>query len=334
MTIRSAKQQDLDHSGSECEHGIVTSHPTVSIIMSAANAAETISDALEAVAAQDYPSLIEVVVATADEPLAAEAAALGAIVVHNPGGRTPTGLNLAVARSRGEIVVRVDAHSVIPPGYVTGAVSALMDSGADNAGGMQVPVGISFWERAIATAMVSRIGAGDAKYRVGGAAGPTETVYLGTFRRSTFDRLGGYDEAFLRNQDYELNHRIRKAGGTVWFDPSLKVEYRPRGSLYALANQYFQYGQWKRRFAQVHRSLRLRQLAPPGLVVALAASAVGSMWWPWLGLLPLTYLVALVAAGVAALPRAGISAIGTPIALGTMHLSWGIGFLIGQRSER
>ncbi len=176
-----------------------------------------------------------------------------------------------------------------------------------------MPVGVSGWERAIAAAMSSRFGAGDARYRIGGDAGPAETVYLGVFKRSTLERLGGYDEHFARNQDYELNHRIRQSGGLVWFEPSLQVVYRPRGSLAALASQYFQYGAWKREFARRHPgSLRWRQLAPPLAVLALALSLPAAIWWRPALLAPLAYLLALALIGLARLPKLGIPAFGIP----------------------
>jgi hypothetical protein len=195
---------------------------------------------------------------------------------------------------------------------------------------MQVPVGETPWEKAIAAAMASRVGAGDARYRIGGEPGPVETVYLGVFRGETLKRLGGFDESFERTQDYELNHRIRESGGVVWFDPNLRVEYRPRGSLRALAGQYFQYGRWKRQFNRRHpSSLRWRQLAPPALVAILVVSIVAGVWWPPAWLIPALYLTALIAIGLAALPKHGLAALGMPPALATMHVSWGLGFFRG-----
>lgn len=305
--------------------------PSLDVIVPAAKAAGTIADAISAVRAQDYPNLGELVVAAADDETASVAASLGATVVENPGGSTPTGLNRALAMTTAEFVARVDAHSVIPAGYLERAASVLVETGADNVGGMQVPVGRTWWERAIAAAMASPAGAGDARHRVGGAAGPAETVYLGVFRRSTLERLGGFDERFARNQDYELNHRINESGGTVWFDPGLEVEYRPRGSLGAVASQYFQYGRWKRSFARLHPgSLRWRQLAPPLLVMALLASLIVAYWWPPSLWLFAAYLGALVVVGLVRLPAIGSPAIGMPLALATMHLSWGFGFLLGR----
>ena len=311
------------------------SHPSVSIVIPAANAARIIGESLRAIGAQDYPNIVDVVVAAADQDTAAAARLTGVTVVDNPSGRTPTGLNLAIGASTGEIVVRVDAHSIVPPDYVSRAVVTLTETRADNVGGMQVPVGESFWGRAIAAAMSSPAGSGDARYRIGGKAGPVETVYLGVFRRSTLDRLGGYDESFARHQDYELNERIRVAGGTVWFDPELRVEYLPRSSLRLLARQYFDYGSWKRSFARSNPgALRPRQLAPPLLVVLLVMSLAASLVSPWFLLVPGLYLLGLVAAALATAPSSGPAFVGVPIALLTMHIAWGLGFLMGQTRDR
>lgn len=309
--------------------------PSVSVIVAAAGAEKSLPEALRAVEDQDYPGEMEVLVAAADPATAIAAEDEGATSIDNPSGRTPVGLNLAAKSSSGEILVRVDAHSVVPSNYIRLIVETLARTDADNVGGRQVPVGTSFTGKAIAAAMASRFGAGDARYRIGGEPGPVDTVYLGAFRRSTFDRLGGYDERFLRNQDYELNHRIRESGGTVWLEPGLEVVYRPRDSLTALARQYFQYGRWKRFFARAHDwSLRPRQWAPPLLVLGLIASLIGAIWWTWLVALPILYVLELVAIGFAALPRLGAPALAMPVALAVMHLSWGAGFLLDQVNDR
>jgi hypothetical protein len=210
-------------------------------------------------------------------------------------------------------------------------VEILRQTGADVVGGMQVPMGETPWERAIAGAMSSRLGAGDARYRIGGAAGPVDTVYLGVFLRSALERVGGYDEHFDRNQDYELNQRIRDSGGIVWFDPSIEVTYRPRGSLGHLARQYFDYGRWKREFARRHPGdLRPRQLAPPLLVVGLVAAVVLGIWWPWAWLAIAAYALLLLLSGLTHLGGLGGTALLMPLALATMHSSWGVGFLFGR----
>jgi succinoglycan biosynthesis protein ExoA len=299
------------------------------MVIPASNAAEVLPRALESIRRQTYPNLVEVIVAAADE--ASARAAAGVTVVDNPKGSTPAGLNLAIAASSGEVIVRCDAQSTLPPEYITRAVETLMRTGAANVGGMQVPVGETKWERAIAAAMSSPFGAGDARYRIGGDEGPVETVYLGVFRRDALERVGGFDEGFTRNQDYELNHRLIEAGETVWFDPSLQVSYRPRGSLGELARQYYDYGAAKRVFARQHRgSLRWRQLAAPALTLTLLASLIVSIWWPAVLILPVAYVVALLGVGLTS-PR---GALRVAAALATMHLGWGWGFLVPRRIGR
>ncbi len=315
----------------EASYGDVNSNlPTVSVIIPAKTAAETLPLALASIAKQEYANIIDVVVAAADNNTSDVAKAAGTTVVMNPEGSTPVGLNLAIAKSKGEVIVRCDAHSQLPPDYVGRSIATLLRTGADNVGGMQVPIGETFWERAIAGAMSSPLGAGDARYRIGGKEGPVETVYLGVFRRSKLDELRGFDERFERNQDYELNHRIIATGGVVWFDPALKVRYRPRGSLGALFRQYFDYGRWKRQASKLHRrSLRWRQMAPPVLVLALAGSVVLTNWVAWAWLLPATYGVTLVIGGLVSARATGWSAMGIPPTLAIMHLAWGVGFLRG-----
>lgn len=300
--------------------------PTVSVVIPALNAGPDLEHALDSVREQTYPNVIETIVAAGDDVTRRIAEEAGATTVANPTGRTPTGLNLAIDRSVGEVIVRCDAHAVLPPTYISRAVETLVRTSAVNVGGMQVPMGQTFWEKAVAAAMRSRAGAGDARYRTGGSEGPVETVYLGVYNRAGLREFGGFDEDFTRNQDYELNHRIIASGGVVWFDPELRVEYRPRGSLRELWSQYFQYGKAKKQFSRLHPgALRWRQLAPPTLVLGLLASLILARWFPWALLAPTTYVAGLIVATASSRD----SNLGTIPALATMHLAWGVGFLLG-----
>ncbi len=178
--------------------------------------------------------------------------------------------------------------------------------------------------------MTSRFGTGDATFHYGGADGPTDTVYLGVFDRAAIERVGLFDERLVRNQDYELNIRLRGTGGVVWFDPELSASYRPRGSLRALAKQYFDYGRWKRSVVRRHpRSLRWRQAVPPMVTVAVVAGAIGGLAWRKAWLLPGAYAFAVTVAatltGTTADRRLRLLAV-----FPAMHLSWGAGFLVGE----
>ncbi|MEY3680933.1 MAG: Poly-beta,6-N-acetyl-D-glucosamine synthase, partial [Actinomycetota bacterium] len=209
--------------------------------------------AVQAIFHQDYPGPLEVCLAlgpstdrTDDVAARLQGAEPRLRTVANPTGRTPAGLNAAIRATSGDIVVRVDGHAVLPPGYITRAVSTLQRTGAVNVGGVQLAEGTTPFEKAVALAMSSPFGMGGAKFHSGGAEGPVDTVYLGVFRRAAIEAVGLFDETLARNQDYELNIRLRKSGGTVWFDPALHVTYRPRPTLRALARQYAEYGAWKR----------------------------------------------------------------------------------------
>ena len=313
-----------------------TDWPAVSVVIPVRNGAGSIGTAIESCLAQDYEGPIEVVVGDGRSTDTTRAVVesfqdMGVRLVDNPTGLTPAGLNAAIAAAHGDVIVRCDAHSRLPADYVRRAVEILDQTGADNVGGIQRAVGVSLVQRAIALAMTSRIGVGDARFHYGGSAGPTDTVYLGVFRREALDRVGLFDETLHRNQDYELNHRIRATGGVVFFHPDLAVEYAPRRTFRRLWSQYYQYGHWKLRVLRRHpRSLRLRQLAPPLLVVGLIGSGVlAVVGRPGYALvIPAAWLGALLAAGLVTVVRTREpAALLMPVAVGIMHLSWGLGFL-------
>ncbi|WP_299034333.1 glycosyltransferase family 2 protein [uncultured Pseudokineococcus sp.] len=317
--------------------------PAVSVVMTVLDEARHLEESVGRALAQDYDGDLEVVVAVGrssdgTREVADRLAAVGGgrvVVVENPDprGATPAGLNAAVARARHDVLVRVDGHSMLPPGYVASAVESLLATGADNVGGVMAAEGSTWFEAVVARAMTTKLGVGSAPFHTGGSAGPAESVYLGVFRRSALERVGGYDEHYLRAQDWELNHRLRSTGGLVWFDPRLRVSYRPRSTPQALARQYFHYGRWRR--AIVRRdatTVSPRYLAPPVAVLgALAGAVVGVRWRPAL-LLPGGYAALLVGGG--ALLGGGLGVRGR-LALagvyGLMHVSWGTGFLTSPR---
>ncbi|MFY1678435.1 glycosyltransferase family 2 protein [Streptomyces sp. WMMC905] len=317
-------------------------HPAVSVIMPVLNEERHLRGAVRAILAQEYAGEMEVVIALGPstdrtDEIAAELVAGDPRVrtVPNPSGRTPAALNAAIRASRHPVVVRVDGHGMLSPDYIATAVRLLEETGAHNVGGVMRAEGENDWEHAVAAAMTSRIGVGNAAFHTGGHAGPAETVYLGVFRREALERQGGYNEEFVRAQDWELNFRIREAGGLIWFSPELRVSYRPRPSVRALARQYRDYGRWRHVVARYHRgSVNLRYLAPPVALCAIVAGAVvGIAVTPWGFVVPGGYLAAILAGAVPAgrglPPRARIR---IPVALATMHLSWGWGFLTSPRS--
>lgn len=304
------------------------------------NEAKDLQRVLDACLAQDYEGPLEVVVAYAEssdgtrEILATYEEEHDVVVVENPGGTAPSGLNAAIEASTGDVVVRCDGHAVLPPDYVSTAVATLARTGSGNVGGIQRAVGVTPTQRAIARAMTNRAGVGNAAFHRGGSEGPTDTVYLGVFDRAALDDVGGFDANLIRNQDYELNIRLNNAKWQVWFDPSLEVEYTPRSTLASLWKQYYDYGTWKRQVVTMYPdSLRARQAAPPVLVAALAGSVVLAatgrrrVGMGFIG----SYLAALGAVGVYEAVRSkDPAALLTGPAVGVMHVAWGIGFLTGK----
>ena len=292
--------------------------------------------AVRSVLAQEVPAALEVCVAVgpSGDDTRAVADALAATdprvtVVDNPAGVTPAGLNAAIRATKAPVVVRVDGHAELPAGYVARAVETLERTGAVNVGGIQDPRGNTAFEVAVGRAMASRFGAGDARFHYGGPEGAVDTVYLGVFRRDAIEAVGLFDESLIRNQDYELNHRLRRAGGTIWFDPELRVGYRPRGSIRTLARQFGQYGRWKRIVLGMHpRSLRWRHLVAPATTLAVTTGLLAGIWWPPALVLPLGYGAA-VALGSVAVGRTPGTVLRLLVVYPTMHLSWGVGFLWG-----
>ena len=313
------------------------SAPSVSVIMPARNAEGTIAEALESVRAQDYPGRVEVVVADgSDTPAMMELLRQHypwVRVVPNPCRVIAPGVNAALEVATGEVVARCDAHTILPPDYLRLAVETLEETRAANVGGRQRPFGTTFFERAVSCALDTLLGTGRARFRVGGPEGPDNTVYLGVFWRKTLDAAGGYDSSLDGAEDYELNCRLRKNGGVVWFDPKLMVDYRARDTWWSLARQYFSYGRWKRVVLWRHPQAALpRHFAAPLLVLGLAGSAgLGWAGAPWLAaaLVPFAYLCALAATTLAAgIRQREPAALILPVVLATMHLSWGLGFFL------
>ncbi|MFI7314498.1 glycosyltransferase family 2 protein [Streptomyces hygroscopicus] len=316
--------------------------PAVSVIMPVLNEERHLRNAVRHILEQEYAGEMEVVIALGPstdrtDEIAAELVAEDARVhtVPNPTGRTPAALNAAIKASRHPVVVRVDGHGMLSPDYIATAVRLLEETGAQNVGGLMYAEGENDWEKAVAAAMTSKIGVGNAAFHTGGAAAPAETVYLGVFRREALERQGGYNEEFIRAQDWELNFRIREAGGLIWFSPELKVSYRPRPTVRALAKQYKDYGRWRHVVARFHQgSINLRYLAPPTAVAAIAAGlVVGAAVTPWGLVVPGGYLAAIVAGSIPAGKGLPVKArLQIPLALATMHMSWGWGFLTSPRS--
>jgi len=314
-----------------------------------------LADSVARVLEQDYPGGFELVLAVGPsrdhtEQIAREIAAADAriTVVPNPSGKISSAMNAAIKAARYGVITRIDGHAMLPGEYLRIAVRTLLETGAADVGGVMAAEGVEPFQQAVAWCMTSPAGVGVAANHTGGEAGPADTVYLGVYRREAIERAGGYDETMIVAEDWELNYRIRAAGGLIWFTPELRVTYRPRANLRALARQHFRYGRWRRVVARRYpETVSRRYLAAPvatalnvagcaaGIagLASLAQGAVPALHWLTLGFV----VPAVYAAGVTAvaavfardLPVAVRARV--PVVLATMHMCWGAGFLGSPR---
>ena len=312
----------------------------ISVILPVLNEEKYLEDAVNAILAQQYDGKIEVILAVApsDDRTLEIAQRLHmndprVVIVENPSGRTAAGLNLAIAASQYSIIVRVDGHANIPNNYCELVSEVLETTGAVNVGGVMAAEGKSLFEKSVARAMRSALGVGASRFHTGGKAGEVDTVYLGAFRKEALIAAGGFDERFTRAQDWELNFRLRQAGGVVYFDPRLVVTYRPRSTVKALAKQYFEYGRWRRVVSRRHQGTNnFRYLAPPFTVAATLLSLIlGWLVSAVLFIPALVYAVFILIASVVIGKSVG-EFLCLPTILLTMHISWGVGFLTSPKS--
>lgn len=320
--------------------------PTVSIIVPCYNEQATIRMLLDAIREQTYPREdIEVIISdghSTDDTrnvIAAFQARYGepvVVVVDNHAGSIPAALNRALEAARGEIIVRLDAHSMPYPEYVARCVQAVREGRGDNVGGVWEvrPAARTWMAESIAVAAAHPLGAGDALYRLTPQAGAVDTVPFGSFRRTLVEQIGLFDETLLANEDYEFNTRVRRSGGTVWLDPAIRSVYFARPTLMALARQYWRYGLWKWRMLKRYPStIRWRQALPPLFVSGLAALAISGIWFAparaGLILEISIYFTILLLAGLLAAIRSRkwYLIAGLPLSICVMHLAWGGGFL-------
>jgi succinoglycan biosynthesis protein ExoA len=327
--------------------GELMSEPAVSVIIPVLNEERFLKQSVQAILNQNYSGQFEIILALGPSKdqtnfIAQELAQDKRIkLVENPSGRTASALNNAIKNSNFDIIVRLDGHAIVDSDYIKNAVKTLLESGADNVGGLMKAEGTNAFEKSVAAAMTSKFGVGNAPFHVGGKSGEVDTVYLGTFRKSALERVGYFDESFIRAQDWEMNYRIRKTGGKIWFNPDLVVSYRPRKNILQLAKQYFEYGQWRKQVTKTYpETVSMRYLAPPVTVSGLIAGFVMVLFskildinWLQIGwLAPLVYLTVILLAFLSIGSKIGLlSRLYLLLVLPTMHLSWGVGFLKGSK---
>lgn len=301
----------------------------VSFVMPIKNEEKHLASAVRSIYEQQLPTgyTTEVILAIAPSSDATDLVAASLIkehpglqVVANPSGLTSAGLNLAINQSSGEVIVRVDAHSDLKPGYVMAAITELnRDPKIGNVGGLMAAEGETDFEKAVAWAYRSRYGLGGGKFHLGGEAGEVETVYLGVFRRAAIIAAGLFDESVVRGQDWELNQRIRSHGYKVYFTSMMQARYRPRSTVAQLISQFYRTGLWRGKLSRKDfPNIALKYLAPPALVILTLF---------WVPLWAYLFVVALIALSAKDIP--GAVKLRLLLVLPAMHYSWGIGFWLG-----
>ena len=312
------------------------------VIMPVRNEGPHMRDSLEGVLAQDTsPDAFEVLVVdgmstdqTRDVVREVMTRHPNVRLLDNPGRIVPTAMNVGIAEARGEFIVRVDGHCVLEPMYIRNAVLALRNSGCQGVGGSMVATGTGFWGEAIATATSTSFGVGNARFHYSDQEGDADTVYLGAYRRDYLREIGGYDPRFVRNQDDELNYRIRAQGGRVYYTPKMRAIYQVRKSLPLLFRQYFQYGLWKMpMYRKTAHPVQPRHLAPSVFVVAWLAPLFLAPWAPAVLSVSAAALALHLAVGALFALRTRPlrpSNLGMPVVFLTLHTAYGLGFLAGM----
>jgi len=315
--------------------------PPISIVIPCRNERDWIERCLGAVFEQQYPhDRMEVIVVDGMsddgtyerlQEIARSEPRLR--ILRNPARIVPSSLNMAIAAARGEIIVRVDAHTVVAPDYVAVGVETLQRTGADNVGGPMVKLGGGAVGNAIAAAMSSRFGIG-AYFHYAKEEREADTVYMGMWPRSAFANIGLFDEELVRNQDDELNYRLRKHGGTILVSPRMKSQYQNRQSWKALGKQFFQYGVWKVRVLQKHPAqMNVRHFVPPAFDLAVLVGLVLGVRYPWAVYLAVGAICAyamVIGVVAATIERGVVARARLALAFVIIHHAWGLGFLVGM----
>lgn len=320
--------------------------PFVSVVMPVRNEAGFIARSVSCVLGQDYPGeRMEIIVAdgcstddTGNIIQSLQASHQNLKLITNHGKIAPTGMNAAIKQARGEIIVRVDGHCEIAPDYVRRCVEHLRNDGVDGVGGPIETIGDTITAQAIAAAMSSPFGVGGSAFRtIKDKTMLTDTVAFPAYTRTIIERAGLYDEELVRNQDDEYNYRMRKLGAKLLLAADVRSRYYSRGSLGKLFKQYFQYGFWKVRVLQKHpRQMSPRQFIPPAFVASLLGSIGLSVfsvfgWWILAGIIGCYVTVNLLASARILLSNRPlrIQFFLLPVVFASLHLSYGLGFLIG-----
>ena len=319
--------------------------PNVSVILPIRNESEFIERNLDSILNQDYPiQNLEVLIAdgmSTDNTreiitnIINKNPHVSITLLDNPNKIVSTGLNNSLRQAKGQIIIRIDGHTIVAPTYVQQCVDALQHSRAENVGGRMNSVGYGFFGAAVSIATSSPFGIGGARFHYSEKEEWVDTVYMGAWPRKVFEEIGIFDEELVRDQDDEFNYRLREYGGKILLSPKIKSIYNVRSSPEALWKQYFQYGYWKVRVMQKHpRQMRPRQFVPPTFIVSIVFAVIFSLinpigLWILYGIVGSYLFVNLIASIITAAKKGWKHLPLLPIVFSLLHISYGVGFLAG-----
>jgi glycosyltransferase involved in cell wall biosynthesis len=259
-------------------------------------------------------------------------------LLDNPERITPTALNIGLNQAKSDIIMRMDAHTLYPPNYISGLVAALRETGGDNVGGRWItqPGADTPVAKAIALVLAHPLGVGNAYFRIGAKeARRVDTVPFGCYRREVFERLGRFDERLERNQDIEFNARLQRAGGTIYLIPVIYSLYHARSNLRDLWWNNFGNGCWNIYSTSINSaSLSWRHFVPllfvSTLLLAAGLVAIFPAGWHWLGLILGGYVLTILGASVSIAKREGMRQVAMlPLVFAVLHFSYGLGSVWG-----
>jgi succinoglycan biosynthesis protein ExoA len=328
---------------SEIGPEVVADYPSISVIIPVRNEAGHIEACLDSVLSQEYPpEQIEVLIADAMSDDGTRQIVRRYAAVHsnihlldNPGLLTPAGFNLGIRHAGGDYVALVSSHSVLPSDYLRKCVDYARKTDAQNVGGRMRVVGIGPAAQAIAMATNSPFGIGGSKFHHSNKSQYVDTVYPGFYPRQIFEEIGLFDERLIRNQDYELNYRLRAAGGKIYYASDIAITHYARDSWRKFVKQFFEYGYWKTRTIYKHpASVKVRHIIPPLFVGSVLVGLVlgfffPMMGWVVLGLLGFYGLFLLYASWRTAQREGERPSYRLPFYLASLHIAWGAGALWG-----
>jgi glycosyltransferase involved in cell wall biosynthesis len=318
--------------------------PFISILIPVRNEAEYLTRTIERIFNQDYPEELVEVFAIDGMSTDGTREIVKSVMIDHQNIRlldniqkiVPTGMNIAIPKTTGDIIIRVDGHCEIETDYISNCVKHILIDGADGVGGPMTTIGETYLSQTIAIAMSSPFGVGNSAFRtITGKTMVVDTVPFPAYTREIIQKVGLYDEELVRNQDDEYNYRIREVGGKLLLASDVRSYYYSRGSLGKLWKQYFQYGFYKIRVLQKHlRQMRLRQFVPAAFVVTLLGTIILtlSLSWGWILFVALlcTYLLANFSSSLITAAKKGWKYfLPLPICFAILHFSYGSGFIIG-----